>query len=918
MPVADVHGAVEEPFPGLRPFQADESLLFFGREPHVEHLLRSLAGTRFLAVVGSSGSGKSSLVRAGLLPALYRGYLAGSTTGWRIAVMRPGTAPLANLCSSLASPEALGAGDEERRAKLLSSSSLGLVEAVEDAGLPPGESVLLVVDQFEELFRYRRQADRDDGGAEAGLFVSLLLAAVEQFDASIYVVLTMRSDFLGECAEFPGLAEALSRSQYLIPRLTREQRSQAIGGPLRLAGAGITTRCLQQLLNDSGEEPAADPLPVLQHALARTFRHWTESGGHGSIDLPDYQAVGGMAGALNAHAEWVYDTLDDTGKFWVPKIFRTLTTTELGRRIRRPTRLDRLYRIVGAATDSDRASVDRVLGQFLDRSNSLLASSSRDNLRPDTVLDIPHESLITKWSRLEEWTRREASSAEWYMDVANAAALFAKGEGALWRDPNLVHASTFAKIESWNEDWAAQYRPDGNPGFTEVQGFLRRSRTAQQRQRVLAWAVAVVVLVAFAIAGISYYRAKKIEESNRGLLNQMTRIQADQAAEDASITDYQSQLKQLSSDQSLSALQRARREQQLQDKLDNAQKESAKLQAQRDQTAAALKNNSDVAAVNGTLQDRLTQLQTKYDSTEKQRQDAVNEAATLRKQLDAANQELTKLKTQPVEPSAKPNSQGPSATKAPAQNPASGNSPSASPAVDKGRNEPPTTSFPMSPQVAIVSQTPKISFDELKNVAAALQIQISRDFKMFWNADATVTAYADLKSVPPNVWPIICKDEAGIPGALGYHAENNGQPSAIVGVQNNPSWTLTASHELINMLADPHGNRTITAPSPDPADKGKRTAILVEPADPAETPAYSYQINGITVSDFVTPAWFESRLKSGTLYSFRGSVKAPGQVLPGGYMTFADPVKNVWRQIIMLGKKPEIHTLDVSSPATSK
>ena len=202
--------AIESPYPGLRAFEPHEWMLFFGREAHVEDLLQRLARHRFLAVIGASGSGKSSLVRAGLLPALYRGYLTGASSRWRIAVMRPGAGPFDELARALAAPEALGPGDRQGK---LCSSSCGLVQVVRDAGLARDESLLLVVDQFEELFRFASERREQDGGAEALLFVTALLGAVEQLDVPIYVVLTMRTDFLRDCARLPGLPEALNRSQ---------------------------------------------------------------------------------------------------------------------------------------------------------------------------------------------------------------------------------------------------------------------------------------------------------------------------------------------------------------------------------------------------------------------------------------------------------------------------------------------------------------------------------------------------------------------------------------------------------------------------------------------------------------------------------------------------------------------------------
>lgn len=201
--------------------------MFFGREQHTQQLLERLAKTRFVAVVGTSGSGKSSLVRAGLLPALYRGYLVGATSRWRIAVMRPGSAPIENLAVALAS-QAISSYNPTHLQAALRRTSLGLVDTVREAGLAEGESLLIVVDQFEELFRFHSERRTQDGGAEAALFADSLLEAADSFNSAIHVILTMRSEFIGECAQFPGLPAALNRGQYLIPCLNRDQRRAAI------------------------------------------------------------------------------------------------------------------------------------------------------------------------------------------------------------------------------------------------------------------------------------------------------------------------------------------------------------------------------------------------------------------------------------------------------------------------------------------------------------------------------------------------------------------------------------------------------------------------------------------------------------------------------------------------------------------
>ncbi|HEX5603361.1 MAG TPA: hypothetical protein VFX63_12460, partial [Pyrinomonadaceae bacterium] len=270
---------IKNPFPGLRPFETDEYRLFFGREGQADELISRLSRARFLAVVGTSGSGKSSLIRAGLMPALRGGMMKGAGSGWRIAVMRPGGNPVGNLAAELAKKDVLseagmGLSDEESEAIIeatLRSGSLGILNVAREARLGEHEKLLVVVDQFEELFRFR--ATHEGGSVdEASAFVKLLLEAAQQRELSIYIVLTMRSDFLGDCAQFQGLPEAINDGQYLIPRMTRDERRFAVTGPVGVTRGKISEPLINRLLNDVGDNP--DQLPILQHALMRTWEHW--------------------------------------------------------------------------------------------------------------------------------------------------------------------------------------------------------------------------------------------------------------------------------------------------------------------------------------------------------------------------------------------------------------------------------------------------------------------------------------------------------------------------------------------------------------------------------------------------------------------------------------------------------------------
>jgi TPR repeat protein len=462
---------VDQPYPGLRSFEPEEEHLFYGREAHVAQLLRRLSENRLLAVVGSSGTGKSSLVYAGLLPALHRGRLIGATSRWRVSVMRPGSAPLDNLAEALAEQGILS-GDLEGVRREVGRSSLGLARATRSSNFEAGESLLLVVDQFEELFRFARERRAEDGGAEARLLVAALVETVELSTAPVYVVLTMRSDYIGDCTQFPGLPEALNRGQYLIPALTREQIRDAVEKPLRVAGARMSPQLVERLLTELGDDVSR--LPVLQHALNRTFHQWKAAGAGRDITVDDYAAVGTLVGALDAHADGLLASLGDSQP-WAEKVFRCLTSVEGGRKVRRPTRLDLIYKVVGAFDAESRAHVLAVIDRYSRRDDSLLVWSGKKH-GAGSIVDISHECLITDWEKLGEWVETEAKAAEWY----GSAAKDAVWKRRTWRDPEVSIALGFLEQGIWNEHWAARL-PEAKVPLDVVMEFIQRG-AAEQRQ----------------------------------------------------------------------------------------------------------------------------------------------------------------------------------------------------------------------------------------------------------------------------------------------------------------------------------------------------------------------------------------------------------------------------------------------------
>jgi AAA ATPase domain/D-alanyl-D-alanine carboxypeptidase len=478
--------AMMNPFVGLRPFESEESLLFFGRREQAIELLQRLHETRFLAVVGSSGCGKSSLVRAGLIPKLKAGFLVEECDLWRNATMKPGDAPLENMVVSLL----------EAVAREASKANINeLVEAIHEEGAQAiiaylqktlgseDANLLLLVDQFEELFRFALRDDDAVKRNEAEEFVALLLELAAQRELPIFVVITMRSDFIGDCDNFFGLPEAMNRSQYLVPRLTRRQRQEAIEGPIRLFGANITQRLLDRVLNDAGDR--SDQLPVMQHALMRTWEDWQRSS-DGAIDLIHYENVGTIKEALSKDAECALAGLTTDEMKITERMFQALTDTDpRGRRIRRPARVREIEAITGAARQQILTIIDRF------RSNRRnFVNLYEDKLSGIVTIDISHESLIRQWTRLGGWVTAEADSRKTYMRIVDAALLYKERRTKLWRNPQLAYALDWRERTQPTSAWAARYNED----FDAAMAFLDKSRR-RHRNIVLTFYFLIPLLI---------------------------------------------------------------------------------------------------------------------------------------------------------------------------------------------------------------------------------------------------------------------------------------------------------------------------------------------------------------------------------------------------------------------------------------
>jgi len=434
---------------------------------------------------------------------------------WNIITTRPGISPLGNLAKAIleTDSEYVNSTEEEKlinktiTTSILKGGNHGLVDLAKRYKLVTGDNLLLIIDQFEELFRYKSDLSISESAGEAAEFVSLLLEAIKHPDAPIYIALSMRSDYIGDCASFPGLTEQINESNYLVPQMTRDQKRFAIEGPVSVGGGKISNRLVKKLLADVGDNQ--DQLPILQHALMRSWNYWAENKEPGEpIDIRHHNAVGRISEALSQHANEAFEELDTRERGIAEILFKTITekgNNQYG--VRKPTRIKVISEICGV----DNQAVIDVIEKFREPGRSLLMPAANVPLTGDTLVEVSHESLIRIWTRLKNWVEEEDESAQMYMRLSEAASMYQIGRTGLWRPPDLQLALNWQKKQNPTRVWAQRY----DEAFERAIVFLDTSRITyeaeqknqeMQQKRLLkrTRAVAVILAIAAVIAIIFF------------------------------------------------------------------------------------------------------------------------------------------------------------------------------------------------------------------------------------------------------------------------------------------------------------------------------------------------------------------------------------------------------------------------------
>lgn len=591
------------PYTGLRSFTEEESLYFKGREDHIQQATEQLQRNKFLMLTGASGDGKSSLVYAGIIPNARAGFLKSKYTQWAVADFRPERNPFKNLCRSLAkqldiaNPSTVEAElhhgfsalvDLYKNSKCFIDEGSVAWQQADDKQKSTlkrsAANLVIIVDQFEEFFtnpeNYRQGVPSTDSNLVLNVLLETARIALEE-NLPIYIVFTMRSDFIGQCAAFRSLPEYIGFSQFFVPRLNRTQLQQVIEEPAVLSGNKITRRLTERLIHDIAE--GVDQLPILQHALNQIW-HAAKQGSE-EMDLIHYAMVGGMPAhelpegqvtmfkhwferqankikqfyhepnlqnVLDTHANKLYESATEQHRIKnntvlsdeiVKEIIRTtfvcLTKIDQGRAVRNRMTLKEIHNILNRP-DIEVTTIGQILNIFRESGNTFIRPFITDDpaseiLSEDTVLDITHESLIRNWEYLEHWAKEEFNHYNTFLDFQQQLDR--------WIDSNhssgfLLSIGPLTYFETWYNHvkpsvwWIARYLPanisreanmkNANAVLNNSKAFLRQSsRRHIVTRTVLRYGptkIGVVLLViALLVAGSFAVRSYYMRQNSYAL-----------------------------------------------------------------------------------------------------------------------------------------------------------------------------------------------------------------------------------------------------------------------------------------------------------------------------------------------------------------------------------------------------------------
>ncbi|MCH8331188.1 MAG: ATP-binding protein, partial [Bacteroidetes bacterium] len=586
------------PYPGLRPFTVEESIFFKGRDEHIDQIIKLLEEKKFLMLTGDSGDGKSSIVYAGLIPNAKAGFFKAKFNNWVIADLTPSRTPKKNLGDAISKQLEL---DPEMVSKELNYGFSALIDLYKQSKFwvdTEGEewknaddakkkelkknssNLMILVDQFEEFFTNPENYANGRPSMASVTVVNLLLETAKmayEKDLPVYVICTMRSDYIGHCAAFRGLPEYIGFSQFFVPRLKRKETYQVIGEPAVLSGNPISQRLVETLINELNE--GFDQLPLLQHTLNQIWNIIDEPGEEMDVyqlaklsgiqtkylseqdqgnfdlwfeDIPEFKKKffenPSLENVLNTHANELFETAHERSngvegealtkeesQHILKKVFQCLTKVDDGKAVRSRMTVQEITEVINDP-DIDISKVTQAIAVFRMQGNTLLKpfitdDPSTEKMDPDTVLDITHEALIRNWDLLKEWADEEYDHYLNYLDFDKQLARWIAND----RSKEYVLAvGPLRYFETWHEEtkpnpyWLVKYdestiaREDkikkAEAKIEDIIAFLKLSNKVisdaeAAKRRRRNFVLAAALIIIVALSGLSVWAISQRTEA---------------------------------------------------------------------------------------------------------------------------------------------------------------------------------------------------------------------------------------------------------------------------------------------------------------------------------------------------------------------------------------------------------------------
>jgi WD40 repeat protein len=521
------------PFPGLRPFAPEDSNLFFGRESESDEVISKLLKNRYITVIGSSGNGKTSLIYGGVIPKIRDKKIRESSL-WKVVSSRPGNDPFGNLAGALSegiSDQGLKSADKDQILSDLLNDKVTLSDLLRKFTGKHDENILIVIDQFEDIFRNISPSKPENSEETKTKFVDFLVNTLTKSDLNIFFIISISSEYMGGCSHYKGLTMLINNSNYLLPEMTAENYRSVIEGPINYAGAKIDSGLVESLLTEIASRPF--PLPVLQLAMLRTWERWRElEQPDKPLSSKDYELAGDVTNVVSLLAEEVYEELNQRGKEICAALFKTITGKGSDNKgLRNPADL-KTIRSIAKCSDVEILSV---IDKFRQRSVSILLPPDNIVLTENSLIDLQNECLTGLWKRLKNWVDDEAASKEMYMRLSEVSALYQQGKAGLLRSPDIEAAILWRNSYKPTLDWAVQY----NPAFERAMVYLRTSEKSYlideqnkknsqtrnaKRNRFITRILSIAILISSGI--ILYAYGQKLAAERQSRLSENGRVEA--------------------------------------------------------------------------------------------------------------------------------------------------------------------------------------------------------------------------------------------------------------------------------------------------------------------------------------------------------------------------------------------------------